>query len=106
VGNLGFGWEEVGVNVGKDTSVSNGGVAHEFVKFFVVSDGEEDVSGDDSGLFVIFGGVSGKFQNFSGQIFKDGSEIDGGSGTNSFRVSSSSKETGNTTDGELETSSG
>ena len=71
MGNLGFGWEEVGVNVGKDTSVSNGGVAHEFVKFFVVSDGEEDVSGDDSGLFVIFGGVSGKFQNFSGQICKN-----------------------------------
>lgn len=28
--------------------------------------------------FEVLGGVSGKFENFGGQVFEDGSEVDGG----------------------------
>ena len=60
-------------DVGEDTSFSNSGVGQKFVEFFVVSDGEKNVSGDNSGLFVILGGVSGEFQDFSSQVLEDGS---------------------------------
>jgi hypothetical protein len=77
-------------DVGEDTSFSNGGVGQKFVEFFVVSDGQKDVSWDDSGLLVVLGGVTGKFQNFSSQIFKNGSEINWSSSTNSFSIMSMS----------------
>jgi len=51
-------------DIGEDTSFSNGGVGQQLVELFVVSDGQKNVSWDDSGLFVILGGVTGEFQNF------------------------------------------
>jgi len=47
-------------NVGEDTSFSDGGVVKKFVEFLVVSDGQKNVSWDNSGLFVVLGGVTGK----------------------------------------------
>lgn len=79
-----FRGKENGVNIRKDTSIGNSGISHKFIQFFVISDGEENVSGDNSGFFVIFGGVSGKFQDFSGQIFKNGSKINGGTSSNFY----------------------
>ena len=92
-------------DVGEDTSFSDGGVVEEFVEFLVVSDGEKDVSGDDSGLLVVLGGVSGEFENFSGQVLEDGCEVDGGTGSDSFGVVGVSEETADSSDGELEASS-
>lgn len=93
-------------DVGEDTSFSDGGVVKKFVEFLVVSDGEEDVPGDDSGLLVVLGGISSQFEDLSSQIFEDGCEIDGGSSSDSFGVVSMSKETANSSDGELEASPG
>ena len=92
-------------DVGEDTSFGNGGVVQELVEFFVVSDGEKDVSGDDSGLLVVLSGVTGEFQNFSSQVFEDGGEIDGGSSTDSFSVVGMSKESSDSSDWELKASS-
>ena len=77
----------------------------QFVELFVVSDGEEDVSGDNSGLLVVLGGVSCQFEDLSSEILKDGCQVDGGSGTNSFSVVSMSEESSNSSDGELGASS-
>lgn len=93
-------------DVGEDTSFSDGGVVEKFVEFLVVSDGEKDVPGDDSGLLVVLGGVSGQFQDLSSQVFEDGCEIDGGSSSDSFGVVGVSEETTDSADGELETSPG
>ena len=76
-----------------------------FVEFLVVSDGEEDVSGDDSGLLVVLGGVSGEFEDLSSEIFEDSGEVDGGTSSDSFGVVGMSEETSNSSDGELETGS-
>ena len=92
-------------DVGEDTSFSNSGVGQKLVQLFVVSDGEKNVSGDNSGLLVVLGGISGKFQNLSGQIFQDGGKIDGGTGTDSLGVVGVSEESSNSSDGELEASS-
>ena len=88
-------------DVGEDTSFSNCGVGQQFVELFVVSDGEENVSWDNSGFFVVLGGITGKFQNLSSQIFEDGSEIDWGTSTDSFSVVGVSEESSDSSDWEL-----
>ena len=78
----------------------------ELVEFLVVSDAEEDVPGDNSGLLVVLGGVSGQFEDLSSEILEDGGEVDGGTSSDSFGVVGVSEETADSADGELETSSG
>ena len=77
----------------------------ELVEFLVVSDGQEDVSGDDSGLLVVLGGVSGELEDLSSEVLEDGSEVDGGSSSDSFGVVGMSEESSDSADGELEASS-
>ena len=93
-------------DVGEDTTFGNGGVVEELVEFLVVSDGEQNVSGDDSGLLVVLGGVSGQLEHLSSEVFEDGSQVDGGTGTDAFGVVGMSEETANSADGELKSSSG
>ena len=88
-----------------DTSVGDAGVSEELVEFIILSDGVEQVSGNDSGLGRLFGGVSGELQELSGQVFEDGSHIDWGSGADSFGVLVLPEESGNSSDGEGESCS-
>jgi len=94
-----------GLDVGKNTTLGDGDAAEEFVQLFVVSDGELEMSWDDSGLFVISGGVSSQFEDFSGEIFEYGSEVDGGTGSDSLSVVALAKHSVDSADGELESSS-
>ena len=93
-------------DVGKNTSFSNGSVVKKFVEFLVVSDGQKNVSGNNSGLLVVLGGISGKFEDLSSEVLKNSSQIDWGSSSNSFGVVSMSQESSNSSDGELESRSG
>ena len=94
------------MNVGEDSTGSNGGVGHEFVQLLVVSDGQLDVSGHNSGLFVVLSGVSSEFEDLSSQVFEDCSEVDWGTGSNSLGVSALLEESGDSSNWELETSLG
>ena len=94
-------WEEDGLDVGEDTTLSDGDTAEELVQLFVVSDGELKMSRDDSSLLVVSGGVSGQFENFSGQVFEDGGEVDWGTGSDSLGVVALSEHSVNSTDWEL-----
>ena len=76
-----------------------------FVELLVVSDGQKNVSGNNSGLLVVLGGISGKFEDLSSEVLKNGGEIDGGTSTNSFSVVGVSEESSNSSDGELKSSS-
>ena len=76
-----------------------------FVELLVVSDGQENVSGDNSGLLVVLGGVSSKLEDLSSEVLKDGGEVDGGSSSDSFSVVGMSEESSDSADGELEASS-
>jgi hypothetical protein len=40
------------------------------------------VSGDDPGLFVVAGRVSGELEDLGDEVLEDGSEVDRGAGTN------------------------
>ena len=77
----------------------------QLVEFFVVSDGEQDVSGDDSGLLVVLGCVSGQFQHLSSEVLEHCCQVHGRTGTDSFGVVGVSEETADSADWELESCS-
>ena len=97
--------EEGNVDVGEDTTGGNGGTTHKLVELIVVSDGHLDVSGDDSGSLEILSGVSGELEDLSCEVLEDGGEVDGGSGSNSGGEFTGLHVSGDSSDGELESSS-
>ena len=100
---LGFLWQQDGVDVWQDTTLSDGDTAQQLVQFFVVADGELQVTRDDTCLFVVSSSVSSQFENFSGQVFQDGSEVDWRTSTNALGVATFAELAVNTTDRELQT---
>jgi hypothetical protein len=59
------------------------------------------VTRDDAGLLVVTGGVTGQLEDLSGQVLHDGSQVDGGTGTDTLSVRSLAEHSMDTTDGEL-----
>ena len=101
----GFLGEEDGLDVGKDTSLGDGDSAEKFVQFFVVSDGELEMAGDDSSFLVVTGGVSGQLEYLGRQVLQNGGEVHGGSGSHSLSVVSLAEHSVDTSDRELESGS-
>jgi len=98
--------EKDGVNVGKDTSGGNSNSSQKSVEFLVVLYGKSDVTGDDTALLVVTGGVSGQFQDFGAEVFEDGGQVNWGTGSHSGGVLSLTEVTSDTTDRELQTGLG
>ena len=91
------------MDVGKNTSLGDGGAVEKLVQLLVVADGKLDVTGDDAGLLVVTSGVSGQLENLSGQVLDDGGEVDGGASSDAASVASLLQEAVNASDGELQT---
>jgi hypothetical protein len=98
--------EKNSLDVGEDTTLSDGDAAEELAELFIVSDGELKMSGNDSRLLVVSGSVASELDDLSGQILEDGGHVDGSTSTDSVSPVASSKHSVNSADGELETSSG
>jgi hypothetical protein len=94
------------VNVGEDTTLGDGDVSEKLVQLLVVADGELEMAGDDTGLLVVAGGVSGQLEDLSRKVLKDGGEVDGSTGTDTLGVVALAEQTVDTTDGESETGLG
>ena len=94
------------VDVWQNTTLGDCHTSHKFVELLVVSDGQLKVTRDDTGFLVVTGSIAGQFQDLSDQVLENSGHIDGSSGTNSFAVVSFSKQTVDSTNGKLETSSG
>ena len=94
------------VNVGKDTTLGDGNVTQELVQLLIVTDGELEVTRNDTGLLVVTGGVTGQLENFSSQVLEDGSQVDGSTGTDTLSVVALAEQTVDTTNGEGQTSLG
>jgi len=94
------------VDVGQNTTLGDGDVAEKLVQLLIVADGELEMTGDDTGLLVVTGGVSSQLEDLSSQILEDGSEIDGSTGTDTLSVVALAEEAVDTADGESETSLG
>jgi hypothetical protein len=78
-------------------------VAEKLVQFLIVADGQLEMTRDDTGLLVIASGIAGKFEDFGGEIFKDGGEVDWSTSTDTLGVVALPQETVDTADGECET---
>jgi hypothetical protein len=72
----------------------------------IVTDGELQVTGDNTLLLVITGGVASEFENLGSEVLEDGGEVDGCTCTDTLGVVALLEETVDTTDGELETGCG
>ena len=94
------------VNVGEDTTLGDGDVAEKLVQLLVVADGELKMTGNDTGLLVVTGSVTGQLEDFGSQVLEDGGKVHGGTSTDTLGVVALAKQTVNTTDGEGETGLG
>lgn len=94
------------VNVGEDTTLGDGDVTQELVQLLIVPDGELQVTGNDTGLLVVAGGVASQLQNLSSEVLEDGSEVDGSTGTDTLGVVALAEQTVDTADRESQTSLG
>ena len=103
---LGLLGEKDGVDVGEDSTSSDGDSAKKLVELLVVLDGEGDVPGDNPGLLVVAGGVSGELEDLSGEVLEDGGKVDTGSDSDAGSVSALLEVAADTSDGELKSSLG
>ena len=94
------------MDVGEDTTLSDGYITEELVQLFVVSDSELQVSGDDSLLAIVSGSVTGQLKDLSAQVLEHSGQVDGGATSDSVGESAKSQVSAASTNGEGETSSG
>ena len=94
------------MDVREHTAGSDGGAAEESVELLVVADSELNVTGHNSGLLVVLGGVAGELEDLSGEVLKNGSQVDWSTSSDSLGVSSLFHESGNSSDWELKSGSG
>jgi hypothetical protein len=94
------------VDVGEDTTLGDGDVAQELVQLLIVADGKLEVTGDDTGLLVVTGGVTGQLEDFGSEVLEDSSQVDGSTSTNTLSVVALAEQTVDTTNGEGQTSLG
>ena len=66
------------VNVWQYTTLGDCDVSEKLVQFLIVADGELEMTGDDTGLLVVTGGVTSQLEDFGRKVLKDSSEVDGG----------------------------
>jgi len=60
--------------------------------------------GDDPGLLVVTGSVASQLEDLSSEVLHDGSQVDGGTGTNTLGIVALAEEPVDTAHGELESS--
>ena len=60
------------------------------------------MAGHNTGFLVITSGVTSQLENLSSQVLEDGSEVDGGTSTDTLSVVALLQETMDTADGELD----
>ena len=84
--------------------MGNCNVTQKFVQFLIVSDGELEMTRDDTSLLVVTGGITGKFENLGCEVLKDGGEVDWSTGTNALSVVALPQQTMDTTNWESEPS--
>ena len=90
------------MNIRKDTSWRNGDTAQQFVQFFIILNGQRQVTRHDAALLIVAGRISGQFQNFGAQVFQHGGQVDGRSGSHAGGVLALSQVAANAADRELE----
>lgn len=65
------------MDVGQNTTLGDGDVTEQLVQLLIVADGELKMTGDDTGLLVVTGGVASKLENFGSEVLKNSGKVDG-----------------------------
>lgn len=93
--------DEGDVDVGQDTSTSDGGL-DELIEFIVGTDGEKQVARVDTLDVHVLGSIAGQLEQLGSQVLQDGSAVDGSGGSDTASsVGALLQETVDTTDREL-----
>ena len=74
------------MDVGEHTARSNGYAAEELVQLLVIANCKLKVSGNNSALLVVAGGVACELENFGSEILKYSGEVNWGSAANTLGV--------------------
>ena len=98
---LGLLGEKDGLDVGEDTTLGDGDTREKLVQLLVITDGELEMSGDDSGLLVVTGSVASQLEDLSSEVLKDSSQVDGSTSTHALSIVAFAQETVDTSNGEL-----
>ena len=98
--------QENALDVGQDSTLSNGDPSKELVELLIIPDGQLEVPGVDSLLLVVSRGVPSEFQDLGSKILHDGGQVDGCACSNTLREVASAEKTVYTPNRELEASSG
>ena len=98
---LGLLGEKDSLDVGEDTTLSDGDTREKLVQLLVITDGELKMTGDDSRLLVVTGGVASQLEDLSSEVLENGRQVDGGTGANALSVVSFAQESVDTANGEL-----
>ena len=94
------------MDVGKDTTRSDGDISKQLVQLLVILDGEGEVTGHNASLLVVASGIASELQDLSAEVLKDGSEVDRGAGTHASGVLPLAEVAANTAKGELKSGLG
>ena len=105
-GLLGLLGQKDGLDVGQHAALGDGHSAQQLVELLVVADGQLQVAGNDAGLLVVAGGVSGQFQDLRGQVLQHRRQVDWRSGADALSVVPLAEESVDATHGELEPGAG
>ena len=89
------------MNVGKNSSRSNGYSSKKFVQLLVILYCKGNVSGYNTALLVVTSSISCKFENFSTKIFENSSKVDWCSSSDTSSILSLTEVSTDTTDREL-----
>ena len=81
---LGLLGQEYGLNVGQNASLSDSHARQQFVQLLVVSDGELQMTGNNTSLLVISGGITGQLEHLSRQVLQHSGQIDRSAGTDTL----------------------
>ena len=94
------------MNVWQDTTLCDCDVSQKLVQLLIVSDGELKMTWDNTGFLVVTSGVTGQLKDFSSEVFKDSSQVNWSTSTDTLSVVALSQETVDTTDWESQTGLG
>lgn len=82
----------------------DGNVSEQLVQLLIVSDGELEMSGDDTSLLVVAGSVTSQLENLGSEVLEDSGQVNGSTGTDTLSVVTLAEQTVDTTNRESETS--
>merc|ERR1711944_298768 len=96
--------QEDSLDVWEYTTLGNGDTRQKLVQLLVIPNGELEMPGDDPGLLVVTGSITGQLEDLGSKVLHDSSQVNRGTSTHTLRIVALAEETMYTSHGELEAS--